>query len=74
MKSKLSGGLSVTSFGDQAKALKYKSVHKLLKTYDTKWVFMRVFMAMVLICKGIGKGRWVKECKSWSTLEFLLLS
>lgn len=40
LKSKLCGGVDITSFSEQAKALKYRSVRKLLKSYDTKWVYI----------------------------------
>lgn len=70
LKAKMSGGLELTSFGEQAKALKYQSIHKLLKMHDTKWVFI----ARELIRKGVNQGKWTKEYKTWSTPKFLLLS
>lgn len=55
------------SFSKQVKALKYRRVKILLKSYDTKWVSI----TQEIICKV---GRWSKEFKSWSAPDFLLLS
>lgn len=70
LQSKLGGGLELIDFYRMSRAMKYKSVLKLLSNYDSKWVSL----AYALTQKGITKGRWAKEMRSWTTQDFLLLS
>lgn len=70
VRDKMGGGLGLTDFHRMSKAMKYRSVMKLLHNYDTEWVGL----AHELIRKGIAIGRWAKEIRSWTTQEFLLLS
>lgn len=59
-KPKLMGGLGLTSFQTQARALKVQSIANFFDGYDLEWVLL----AHEITNHGLRKGRWSREMQS----------